>query len=115
MRNNLNKLPALFKAMAIIVSLLLMVFSTSADNLLTANKKITVRVEVKDDHLEVVLSAPGLSFVQFFLFDVYGELVTRCEITGSKTLIVNKLCKGTYMYDAFANDAKIKSGNIELK
>lgn len=99
----------------LMLSILVVVLSAKADDLTVDPKEITINIHAAKDHVSVAVKAPEYSTIQFYMFDVYGKMVKRYEVKGTRTFILDKLLKGTYLYDAFANDAKIKSGKIELK
>ena len=76
-----------------------------------ANLKIC---QQNNDILVEVKMAKAIN-IQLYMFTIEGVLVKQFEITGSKKFIIQKMQKGTYLYEFFRNDEHLKTGKIELK
>lgn len=71
-----------------------------------------VRVEVAGDRL-VILKPAGV-YMQFYLFDMEGNLVLQRRLKNTREL-VDDLDKGTYLYSALKNDDLVASGYVSIK
>lgn len=77
---------------------------------------VSIKVEQENnDVISVSVKAAKDNKMQFFMFNVEGELIKELNIDGSKKVCITQLQKGLYMYEFFSKDARLKSGNIELK
>jgi hypothetical protein len=78
-------------------------------------KSITVNVATEQSNVSVSVKSSRSCELQFYVFDMGGQLVKQYSIKAPSSSMINSLSKGTYMYDVFHDDKKIKSGKIELK
>ena len=85
-----------------------------AEKSFTANT-VSVKVVQEKNDLTVSVISPADNKIQFYMFSIDGKLIKELKIHGSKKISITQLEKGTYTYDFFSNDERLKSGNIELK
>jgi hypothetical protein len=52
---------------------------------------------------------------QFFLFDLNGKLVKQTNIRSRQTAMLNKIEKGTYLFEVFSDDERIETGKVDVK
>ena len=53
--------------------------------------------------------------LHFYIFDLEGTLIYQAVLNNKETKSIDKLNKGTYMYDVFENDESIEEGKIIVK
>lgn len=53
--------------------------------------------------------------LQFYMFDLEGQLIDNFVLKNTKAKRIDKLHKGIYMYDVFKQDESIERGSIEIK
>ena len=51
---------------------------------------------------------------QLFLFDLNGQLVKQAHIRHKQTAMLNKIDKGTYLFEVFSNDERVETGKVEV-
>ncbi len=81
----------------------------------TKEESITVKVATEKAEVSISVRSSKACELQFYMFNLDGELVKRFDIKANTKLKIVSLSKGIYMYDVFHKDAKLKSGKIELK
>ena len=94
----------------------LMVFSSFFDPNSEKNNELNLMVSQQDNNILVsVKSVRNTNRTQFYMFNIEGNLVKEYSINGSKKITITQLEKGTYIYEFFNNDERLKNGKIELK
>ena|SRR5947209_5916446 len=53
--------------------------------------------------------------LHFYIFDLEGTLIYQAVLNNKEGKTIDKLNKGTYMYDVFQNDESIEEGKIIVK
>ena len=53
--------------------------------------------------------------LHFYIFDLEGTLIYQAVLSNKEGKTIDKLNKGTYMYDVFENDESIEEGKILVK
>ncbi|HEX2608516.1 MAG TPA: T9SS type A sorting domain-containing protein [Flavisolibacter sp.] len=53
--------------------------------------------------------------LHFYIFDLEGTLIFQATLRNKDKKQVEKLNKGTYMYNVFANDESIEEGKLIIK
>ena len=77
---------------------------------------LLVKVEQEQNDIAVsVKTSKNYNKVEFYMFNVEGKLIKELSINGTKKINITQLEKGTYTYDFFSKDERIKSGKIKLK
>ena len=76
---------------------------------------IIVKVNAGDEGISVNVKSSKSCELQFYIFNVEGQLVKQYAIKNNTLLKVASLSRGIYLYDVFHKDARLKSGKIELK
>ena len=83
-------------------------------NIFSGNS-VSVRIEKGETDITVSVKTQKKSAVQFYMFAANGNLIKQMNIEGCSKFSIEHLSKGTYVYDVFNNDERLKSGKIELK
>lgn len=81
------------------------------------SKKNKIRLYPNDSHQVLFFSASGESgkVFQLFLFDVDGKLVKQVNVRNKQTTIVNRMSKGSYLFEVFSDDERIENGQVIIK
>ena len=80
-----------------------------------SHKTMILKVEQESNDIAVSVKADINNKIQFYMFNVEGKMIKEITINGSKKINISHLEKGTYTYDFFSNDERLKNGKIELK
>ncbi len=98
------------KRSVFVIAILFIAGSSSAN----FSEAVNLRVQMDNDDVIVSVKA-GNKNVDFYMFTVNGSLVKQRNIQGSERFSIENLSKGTYLYELFSKDQRLKSGKIELK
>jgi hypothetical protein len=63
----------------------------------------------------ITISSANTATLDFYLFDLEGNLIYQTTIRKNEKKTADGLTKGTYLYNAFQNDENIKGGKVILK
>lgn len=64
---------------------------------------------------EVSVSSKTDQVLHFYIFDLEGTLIYQTVLKNKEKKAIDKLDKGTYMYNVFANDESIEEGKLIIK
>lgn len=110
------KRSALLEGSVILVMLFIMsAFLAPSGKIAATGAAANMKVSQQDHNILVSVRIAKNTEVQFFMFNLEGELMSKYEINGSKDIIISKMQKGIYMYEFFSHDEHLKTGKIELK
>jgi hypothetical protein len=130
-----RKHPGLTMPILATVSLLLSVLTCSAstslfpsgntpvfrDTILVQKNQISKKIKIKlypnANHQVLFFSASGEAgkVFQLFLFDIDGKLVKQVNIRNKQTTVLNRIEKGSYLFEVFSDDERIEHGQVIVK
>ena len=76
--------------------------------------KIKLFPNAKHEALFFNAEGPEGSVYQLYLFDVEGKLVKQANIKNNQTTILQKLEKGSYLFEVFSDDQRIENGQVTV-
>jgi hypothetical protein len=81
------------------------------------SKKSNIRLYPDVNHQVLFFSANGEEnkHYQLFLFDIEGKLLKQVDIKNKQTTVINKIAKGTYLFEVFCDDVRIENGQVLVK
>ena len=81
------------------------------------SKKNKIKLYPNASHQVLFFNASGEAgkVFQLFLFDLDGKLVKQVNIRNRETTVLNKIEKGTYMFEVFSDDERIENGQVIVK
>jgi len=81
------------------------------------SKKSSIRLYPDANHQVLFFSASGVEnkHYQLYLFDVEGKLLKQIDIKNKQTTLINKIEKGTYLFEVFCDDARIENGQVVVR
>jgi hypothetical protein len=78
-------------------------------------KKSIVRLYPNPSYGKLSVTANTSSPLHFYIFDLEGTLIYQTVLKNKDRKVIDKLKKGTYLYDVFENDESIEEGKITIK
>ncbi len=81
------------------------------------SKKIKIKLYPNANHQVLFFSASGEAgkVFQLFLFDIDGKLVKQVNIRNKQTTVLNRIEKGSYLFEVFSDDERIENGQVIVK
>lgn len=81
------------------------------------SKKNSIRLYPDANHQVLFFSANGEEnkHYQLYLFDIEGKLIKQFDIKSKQTTLINKIAKGTYLFEVFSDDVRIENGQVVVK
>ena len=81
------------------------------------SKKNKIKLYPNANHQVLFFSASGQAgkVYQLFLFDIDGKLVKQVNIRNRQTTVLNKIEKGSYVFEVFSDDERIENGQVIVK
>ncbi len=76
--------------------------------------KIQIYPDAQHRGLFFYVSGAKGKVYQLFLFDLNGQLVKQAHIRHKQTAMLNKIDKGTYLFEVFSNDERVETGKVEV-
>ena len=77
--------------------------------------KNAVRIYPNPSYGKLSVSAVTSSTLHFYIFDLEGTLVFQTVLNNKDRRVIDKLKRGSYLYDVFENDESIEEGKIIIK
>jgi hypothetical protein len=120
---NRNLLPVVF-------SILLFSFTIKRENVNTTGnhfsdsvlvvkeprfKKSVVKIYPNPSFGKINISTNTVSTLHFYIFDLEGTMIYQTILTNKEKKNVEKLRKGTYLYNVFEKDESVEEGKIIVK
>ncbi|MGZ5248295.1 MAG: T9SS type A sorting domain-containing protein [Flavitalea sp.] len=121
----------IFQVLRLTITVILfsfLTFTARAQNNSEATREITVSKDKTSRRHKVKIypdaNRKGIFFnvsgvkgkvYQFFLFDLNGKLVRQTNIRSRQTAMMNKIEKGTYLFEVFSDDERIETGKVDVK
>ena len=99
----------------LVMLFILSAFLAPARQVSTTGIASNIKVSQQEHDILVSVRMAKNIEIEFFMFNLEGELISKYEISGSKDIIISKMQKGIYMYEFFNHDQHLKTGKIELK
>lgn len=81
----------------------------------TDAKKAAIKLYPNPSFGKISVSAITASPLHFYIFDLDGTMVYQAVLNNKEKKVIDKLKKGTYLYDVFENDESIEEGKITVK
>jgi len=81
------------------------------------SKKNKIKLYPNASHEVLFFSAAGEEgkVYQLFLFDLDGKLVKQVNIRNRQTTVLNRIAKGSYLFEVFSDDERIENGQVIVK
>lgn len=81
------------------------------------SKKNKIKLYPNANHQVLFFSVAGENgkVYQLYLFDLDGKLVKQANIRNKQTTILNKIDKGSYIYEVFSDDERIENGQVIVR
>lgn len=81
------------------------------------SKKIKIRLYPNANHEVLFFSASGENgrVYQLYLFDLDGKLVKQVNIRNKQITVLNRIEKGSYLFEVFSDDERIENGQVIVK
>jgi hypothetical protein len=80
------------------------------------NKKEVIKVyPTPNNQGSITIQSANKESLNFYLFDLEGNLIYQTTIQQKETQTIDGLTKGTYIYNAFQKDENLEGGKITLK
>jgi hypothetical protein len=76
--------------------------------------KIQIYPDAQNRGLFFYASGAKGKVYQLFLFDLNGHLVKQAHIRHKQTAMLNKIDKGTYLFEVFSDDERVETGKVEV-
>lgn len=93
--------------------------TSSAGDSIVVQKKLNsrkhkIKLYPDAEHEVLFFSASGTKGrrYQLFLFDIDGRLIKQINIKNKQISVLNKVAKGTYIFEVFSDDERIENGQV---
>jgi len=120
MKNDLQSNPALFKIVILFTCFMLVLLynkSKAEGHVPSTFKKLSIffKQDLRKNEVSISTNAASGKTIELCFYSLRKKRIEIISVSSGKDTVVKDLKKGTYLYECFDNELRIKSGTVVLE